>query len=335
MTVENKEENQTPENAQTNDNPDMVDIHEADIESLDAALLAAQAEEREVEVPSEEVSADASAQPKLEEGKPAESVKADNASAPKADTSKPAKIYTQEEIQAIVAENEKQKKQGDQKELFIQHRGNELGALRAQLATKTRELEEAKARLANGLNERYQEDPAQAANDRDSIKDIDSQLSLIKEQESDATQIVEAQTYFLRNVDMEKVSIDDVADVLKADGIEDRYILGFKANPWKFTTPEALVQMGKRAMDRKELSKATSDRQLLANHVLYLNGEIEKLKGKPRQVMQNVQRNLNASPNVTAASNASPRSAVALNPASVPHMSEGELNAALQAAMRH
>lgn len=317
----------------------MVDVHDAKIEDLDAALASAQAQEQ-LEAPPEEAAAPvtpASAEtPEKPQGQEVAAQGADAskpaASAQVAAATTPSKVYTQEEIQAIVADNERQKKQIDQKELFIQRRNTEFGQLRQQNAATKAQLEAARAELAKGLQDKFSEDPVQAINDRDQIKNIDSQLEGLAGREEKAQRIVEAQTFFLRHVDVDQVTIDDVSEVLKADGVDDRFVSQFKQSPWEFTTPEALVQMGKRAMDRKQLAAADSDRRVLARHVINLNAEIAKLKTKPGQVMQQVQRNLNQTPSVNAATSVSPKMSMDLDPT---RMTTAELDAALkQAGMR-
>jgi hypothetical protein len=337
--VVNETEQQVEQEAQTNVDDGTVDVHEAKIEDLDAALANAQAQEQlEAEAQEPEAPTPAAADPVAERpeavaaqgadaSKPASAVQTANAVQTVA--AAPAKVYTQEEIQAIVAENERQKKQGDQKELFIQRRNSEYGQLKQQLAATRSQLEAARAELAKGLEDRFSENPVQAINDRDRIKEIDSQIEGLNGRGEKAERIVEAQTFFLRHVDVDKITIDDVSEVLKADGVDDRFVSQFKQNPWEFTTPEALVQMGKRAMDRKELATADNDRRVLARHVINLNAEIAKLKNKPGQVMQQVQKNLSQAPSVNAASSATPRGMVDLDPT---QMSTAELDAALKAA---
>lgn len=321
--------------AQSNTQPSsgdaMVDVHQADRASLDAALANAQAQEAEESTATDE----SPAQPAQPEQTPNGQSASDGAGVATqgAEPSKPAVPATQDDIQGLRAENERLKTQGNQKELFIQHRGNELGTLKQQLANSRRDLATMKAQLTNGLEDRFAENPVQASNDRDRIKEIDTQLEGLDSQEERATKIVEAQTFFLRHVDTEKVNLDDVSDVLKADGVDERFIAQFKANPWEFTTPEALVQMGKRAMDRKQFVTADSDRRILAKHVLAQQQEIAQLKTKPGRVMAQVQKNLNRAPSVTAASAASTRGARDINPEAITKMSRAELDAALKASM--
>lgn len=319
-------------------NSDTVDVHEASIEDLDAALENAQAEETNAAPLDDSAPAATDEDPNASEvqeptGQPAPTAKAAEAgvATPGANPSKPARVYTQEEIQAIDAENKRLKEQGDQKELFIQRRGTELGTLKGQLAAAKQQLSQRKAQLENGLEDKFAENPVQASNDRDEIKRITEQLEAFDTQEQRATTITEAQTYFLRHVDTEKVSIEDVAAVLKSDGLDDQYVSQFKANPWEFTTPEALVQMGKRAMDRKELVQADTDRRVLAKHVLAQNEEIKRLKTRSGSVVGNIQKHLNAPPPVTAQSAANPKTVRDVDPTK---MSLAELDANIKSSMQ-
>lgn len=325
---------QTPE---SNIDDGMVDVHDAKIEDLDLALTNAQAQEQEVGQSEEPQAQDAQAAPTSPPANaaPTRTAQPDGQQvAPQgADASKPTatpqKVYTREEIQAIVADNERQKKQGDQKELFIQRRNTEFGQLKQQLVAAKSQLVAARAELAKGLEDRFSENPVQAIDDRDRIKEINSEIEELGGREEKAQRIVEAQTFFMRHVDVDQVSIDDVSQVLTADGVDGRFVAQFKQNPWEFTTPEALVQMGKRAMDRKQLAQADNDRRILANHVIKLNAEMAKLKTKPGQAMQQLQRNLNQTPSVTAASSVSGKASREVDPTK---MSIGELDAHLRQA---
>lgn len=310
------------EEVQTETN-DTVDVHEASVEELDAAIEAAQVEELEAD--SSEVVNEQPDTPPIEGQEP-------GAIPEPAQAEEEAPAYTPEQTQQLKADNERLQEENKKKELFIQHRGNELGTLRAELATKKTQLTDIRARLFEGLEDKFHENPVEAANDRDQIKGIDQQLQEIGERDVRATNIVDSQTFFLRNVDTNKVGIEDVAEILRADGLEERHVSAFTANPWEFTTPEALVQMGKRAEDKKNFVQADTDRHILAKHVMKLNAELEKAKGRPGQVMNRVQQQLNQSPPITAASTASPNGKVSFDQSQIADMSSAELDEALKAA---
>lgn len=307
--------------------PAMVDVHDADRASLDEALAKAQAEEANA-VETDSATTDApQSDPQKPTGQPATAEVATQGAQP----SNPA---TQDTVQGTDAEKERLKIENQKKELFIQHRGTELGNLRTQLANTRTQLAQIKGQLEAGLEEKFSTNPVQAANDRDEIKRISGELGAIDAQEERAVRIVEAQTFFLRNVDTNAVTPDDIAVMLKdVDGLGDDHIAQFKANPWEWTTPEALVQMGKRAYERKEFKTADSDRRILAQHVIKLNEEIVKLKARPGQVMNTVQKHLNQSPPVTAAAAAGARQTLDLT--RIPEMSRAELDRALQHSMNN
>lgn len=323
--------------AQPGQDENMVDIHQASIEDLDAALANAQLEEgaiaaSEAEEVLEGNDSTASQNQNLPEGQGEGAQAQSSSAAPGAEPSKP-RVYTEDEVQGLLAENAQKKKELDKKELFIQHRGNELGTVRNQLAESNRLLQEERAAKANGLEDRYAENPVQAVKDQKRIEDIDLQLEQNRQKEERAVAVVETQTDFLRHIDTEQISIDDMAEVLLADGVPEQYISLFKANPWEFTTSEALVQMGKRAMDRKVFVQADKDRRLLAKHVLEQNKIIDALKKRPGQVMAQVQKNLSRGPDVTSAQHANPRSGKEIDASQIPNMSTEELDRALAAAM--
>lgn len=312
---------------------DMVSLHEASREEVKSALREAQERERN----------ESSATP--QEGSAPASPETAVAPQQQANTGQPAKPeiapqrqLTPEEIQSIVAENAKLKKEGNQKELFIQHRNTELGQLRQQFERERREKAELKARLEAGLEQRALENPLQAIEDRETIRDLAKDLDTLNEKESTAQNIVDAQTFFLQQVVSDDYGIEPALngalEALRADGIDERFVAQFKANPWGFTTPEALVQMGKRGKDIQQFKAADSDRRLLAQYVVTLEKQVQELKGKPARVLQQVQKNLNQSPAVTAASTAAPRTARTLDPAMVPNMSREDVKRALAQAMR-
>lgn len=325
---------------------DMVALQDADIEDLDAALSAAQEAEKEAQLNTaqSQQQVDDTQQPGASQGGEAQSTtqqqnplgsQGDNTvAAPGADSASDAnqgRTYTEAELQEILANNQRQSGELNQKELFINKRSNELTELRNSFTSRRSELERVKAQLLENLEDKFQEDPVAASNDRDKVKEIDAQLDSLGAQEKRAESIVEAQTLFLRHVDTEKVELKDISDVLRSEGVDERYIAQFESNPWEFTSPEALVQMGKRAMDRKEYSQAYQDRQVLAQHVLALNAEIEQLKARPNQVVSQIQSHLNAPPPMTSQGQGI-NGQVNVN---VTDMSNEELDAALRSAQQH
>ena len=344
MLPEIKEPVVTEPNSQTavTSSDDKVDLYQATDEEVRAALRSAQEAERDSLLPdgvgtSESVVPDAQtsspippdvAQPNVPHG-----TKVGVSQGGAAPTTP--RQYTDQEIQAITAENERLKIQPDKKELLIQHLSNELGTLKNNVeghrALKKQEL----AQLSAQLQTKWDEDPRGAIEDRDKIKALENEIASLDEQEERATRITEARTFFMRYVDVEKVTPDDLADVMRSDGVSEQFIAGFKGNPWEAMTPGELVMLGRRAMERKEYGQVKSDNSLLAQAYLAAQEEIKKLKARPAQVMQTVQRHLNNSPVVTANNGGASRSTNALNPNDVVRLSNSELKLALQEARRN
>ena len=332
-----QEEDQTvaaePQQEKVAADDSLVDLYEASNDEVKDALRKAQEEESSATVQSDQSATDDSAVTESTDSGSGELPTKEVAKV-EAEPSKPNRTYTEEEIQGLLAERERLKKEGNQKELFIQHRNNELGATRQQLAATRQQLAQIREQLFAGLEDKFAENPIQAINDRERIKELDQQIRGIDQKEARAVNIVEAQTLFVKHVDIDNVSIDDLSSVLKDDGFDDAIVANFKANPWEFTSPEALVQLGKRAQDKKTFQQADQDRRILARHVMALNEEIKKLKARPSQVLTSIRKNLDRMPNINAASSSSNGRRTSIDPASIPHLSNQEVKEALNAAMR-
>lgn len=285
-------------------NQDLVEIHEAAPEDLDSYL--ANKDKFEPEVSAEPIEAKEPQEAQVN-AQPEQTPRNDLASVPEKQevAVNQVKQYTPEEIAAIEAENKRLLTSNEQKERFIQRRNTELGELRKKHDELRLNLLNRKKQLQEGLQEKFDSDPLSAADDRDEIKEINSNLAKIENEGKRAEQIVESQRTFFSHVDTNKVSLDDMAEVLRADGVPEDFIATMKANPWEFANSEALVQIAKRAEERKATVKMSSDLKILANHIKSLNSEISRLKGKPSQMLNNVQRHLNQSPPVTSGNGSS------------------------------
>ncbi len=276
---------------------ELVPASEASIEDLDAYLESAVAEEAAQEkTVAEEPS---SPQTPQADGQTSSPEKPE-------DTAKPQeRQLSPEEIAALQAENKSLKSSNEQKERFIQRRNTELGEFRKRYDEQRNLLLAKRKQLQEGLQAKYDLDPQAALDDRDAIKGLDEDIASIESTTKRAERLVESERTYLQHVDTEKVSFDDIAEVLKADGIPEDYIAEMKRSPFDFASADTLVQMAKRAEDRKASVKMRSDLGVLAKHIIKLNGEIATLKGKPKQLLNNVQRNLNQSPPITSGNGAS------------------------------
>lgn len=315
---------------------DTVELHQASIEDIDAELARLQAEEAGQPVSEGDNSEGNTNSYENQPGQAAIQPQGRQADVATQGAS-PQVPQTMEAPKEPAANTERRGNEGiQQKESFIQSRRTELAALHQKFTQDKRILMERRDRLAEGLNDRLQESPSQGLADRDEIQAINAKLEEIDTAANRAQRIADAQVFFVQHVDLQQVSLNDLAAVLKeADGVSDQDIAQFKANPWEWIPPEGLVQLGRRAMERKQFTQADADRKLLARYVNYLKEENNRLRGKPGQVINQVQKHLNGTPSVTAKSNVSAASGQTLNAASIPHLSNEELDRALKAAMMH
>lgn len=142
---------------------DKVTLDEASIEDLDAELERLITQEKsgapvegQAEVSQEPSESNATNQPT---GQPAPAnpvqagVATQGATPSKPLDTTPKRVYTEEEIQGIIADRERQENKGKQKELFIQHQGNELGALRQTVENRKAQLNQLRTGLVNGLKD--------------------------------------------------------------------------------------------------------------------------------------------------------------------------------------
>lgn len=305
--------------------PEMVPLDKASNLDVKAALAAQIAKDaQEAQAPEAGVSAQFDSAPEQK------SVGGD--SPPVADASKPAqpgaqRPRTQEEVRALVAENERGKAERQAKELFIQRRNTELGNLRTENAKRRKQFEDLRNQLMQGLNAKFQEDPAGAISDGEKIKELDGHLGNLNSSEQYAAQEVEAQSLFVSHIDTQKVGPEDLFAVLKHDGVDEKFISHFRSNFWSTMDPSALLQLGKRAEDHKNL-------RLLARHIQGQDEKIARLEGRASGVVRNIKRNLSQPAQVTAHSPAATATAHNLNPAAIPNLSRDELKRALNAAQR-
>lgn len=225
-----------------------------------------------------------------------------------------------------------QPESGNQKELLIRTRRSELGQMQAQISSQREQLLQAKAQIEENLREVFREDPYEGMQRQNRLAQINDHLGILDAKESQAVQIVESQSLFLAHIGDDPEIINSAAEMLRAEGIPENYVQQFTQNPWTFTSPEGLVEIGKRAKLYGEWKTADSDRNLLARHVLHLNKELEKSRARGQSTVAQIQKNLNQSPSVTAkGSGGAPRAAV-IDSNAIAAMSPAEVKQALARA---
>ena len=98
-----------------------------------------------------------------------------------------------------------------------------------------------------------------------------------------------------KHVDMSPEFLNDAAELLASDGLQDMAIRQFIADPYSATSPEAIIQLGKRV-------EAVRDAKFLYDLNVKLISEIERLKKAPEQTVQKIEKAFAQGPQVTARS---------------------------------
>lgn len=189
-----------------------------------------------------------------------------------------------------------------QQEEFIQRRNTELGSARSQLEQYKTQLQ-AKLEEADSPQETHK-----------ILRDIDKVDEKLEEVQGQADLIQHVQTTHKtvsEAVSLENVKVQDVAEVLQADGIEPETVDRFLANPYLHADAGTLVQLFKRAEERgkfKEMSKALAELVPITRRLL---DERKDLKKKPEEFMRKVEKTLKAGPSLNGnAGNGTPRRTV-------------------------
>lgn len=223
---------------------------------------------------------------------------------------------TEEEYQRAIAENEQLKTKAKERELFLQRRNSEFGELKKQHRTQASQLIEFKKQLEAGFEEKYHHSPAEALEDRDKVKRIDEALGDLSIESQRLERVYQGEQAFMRHVGND-VGLDDLVEVFKSDGMGEDFLSKFKADPFGFSSPDALVQLGKRAIERKALTQKDADLGVMVRYAKGLKTQLESLQAGKGSVVKQIQANLNRTPPMTAANGSSSQEAT---PYKEPHM---------------
>lgn len=286
------------ESAQETSVPELTsDYSEYSNEQLDQILSQPEAGEEEPAV---------EAQPARPEPASPEPQKAEE---PKQPEAKP------QERNVTSEEHTKVLQQLEQARLWSARRSNEIGELRKQ----NKQLIE---RLNSNLREVMDEDPVAGAKQLRHIENAEQQIAALDHEEAETRRIVESQNLFFNYVKPDEVSVDDMCESLRRDGINEQFIAQFRSNPWLLAHGETMVHLGKRAFAEKLVMQA-------ASRIEAMEAEIAELKKRPQQVLEGVNRALKQKPQVTA-SGGKPAGKSSLNPRDLSSLSDAELDEILQ-----
>ncbi len=189
----------------------------------------------------------------------------------------------EEKVTVSKEEWEKSQKRLKDQELYIQRRGNEIGELRKALDELIRTKQE-------GLQEKWVADPQQAMDDTMAIRNAQRDQQMLNELER-----IENTKMSIRKLvpDFDSL-VDDMAEIVKLDCFHPNAIAQFRANPYveNLGVLFNVVQRAKALRQVKEYEIKVST----------LQQEIDKLKGKPQEIVQKIEKALHSKPSVTASS---------------------------------
>lgn len=180
-----------------------------------------------------------------------------------------------------------------QKERFIQHRNTELGELRKENRTYRGQLEE-------GLREKYDLAPDEAVRDQleiDRLKKEDQTLEVEQRSLQCRAQVDRA----IQDIVYPEIN-QDIAAVLVQDGYDESAIRDFMSDPYSKATPGMLVNLAKRAAGERKASHWFNEFQKAS-------AEVQRLRGKPSQVLNQVERELRRTPKMNNRADSSPKQA--------------------------
>lgn len=212
----------------------------------------------------------------------------------------------QEEYEKMVAHIEAQRK-------FNLRQANELGETRKQLQEFIRQKSE-------GLEEKFLTDPNEAIDDKIAIRQAEEAILQNELQEG----VLLSKDTFLRHVTPRENLANDIAEVLLQDGIDQNFVAKFVQNPFAMATPEALIQLGKRAEMHNALKVQNAK-------IKELETQLAAARKQPQQVLQKLENAFKQPPTLSAKANqASTKKTI--SPKDIPHLSDAELNALLKEA---
>lgn len=260
------------ENSQAGSTPEMVEIHEATDQDLDAFLEASQQEGFEsIEQPLPEEPAQKQEENVVQQAEMPQQT-------PEAPVSK-------QELDAV-------RKQLEGLELLNKRRTSELAELKQQ-QKQLRSFIEAKSQ---GLDEKFLESPTQAYAQMRQVEMAQQKLMQAEAEEQALTNATQAQALLAHHVGQEGVDFEGIAEVFRMDGMPQEFIQAFMANPYQAALPETLIQVAKRAQMVKELRSMEEALQKLVPFAEQLIAERRQL---PDNVLKNVSSALRQGPQVT------------------------------------
>jgi len=270
-----------PENPET---PDADEIHRLSTEDLRKALQEPSGEPAKETPKKEEPKGPEKKEPEKDPAKKTESPEKKPAEKKEPEKKEPEKKETptpDPEKDALKAEVEKLRKKAENQDKLLAKVGTELGILRK------RTPEEERAELQK-IRDAFDVNPVEG----DRLLSDYKQRRAAEEsagREIAATAHAEKTKGIVHQIAPEvEQAIDEIAGLLKGDGLDDKIVDNFKANPYAFDA-DLLISLHKRAVTARELTAARTELETARVELEKLKTENAELKKKPDSLLKKIE----------------------------------------------
>ena len=201
----------------------------------------------------------------------------------------------------------------DEKEKFINRQADEVGKRRKSEEQLRQEVFNLRTQLS-GENVNHVE----AMDIQNAIREREAQLD-----EAEIHTITEFNRNTVKSFVAEPESLmDEMIELAKEDGQTDESIRAFRDNIYR-EPPGTLINLAKRAEMRKEMRNKDAE-------IASLKAELESLKGKPKEVLKNIEKALREPTQMTNKSGQASSTKETIEPSQIPHMTDEELERAIR-----
>ena len=208
---------------------------------------------------------------------------------------------------------DKLQKRLDEKEKFINRQADEVGKRRKSEEQLRQEVFNLRTQLS-GENVNHVE----AMDIQNAIREREAQLD-----EAEIHTITEFNRNTVKSFVAEPESLmDEMIELAKEDGQTDESIRAFRDNIYR-EPPGTLINLAKRAEMRKEMRNKDAE-------IASLKAELESLKGKPKEVLKNIEKALREPTQMTNKSGQASSTKETIEPSQIPHMTDEELERAIR-----
>lgn len=287
-----------------------VNVEDADDVSLDAALEAVQEGGVQAESGAEDDLV-------LDDGEEVSEVEADQEEVKTENKTEDDGPLTEEDYIRIRKEEHAKNVQAyEQSKRWAAERSAEVGRLRTQLLEQNQ-------KIAQLLEEKFQESPAEALKLSQVQQKNEQEIERLAREEAMVTQAVKAQEVMLKTLTPDEADLEAMALLLKNDGVPAQALDRFKTNPYAATSIDALVQLGKRAGLAKQHAR-------LLQIAKDLYTENQQLKAKPKAVLSKVDKALKQQPSLNGTNGTSVKRPRKISTADIEKLSDEELDSMLE-----